>query len=241
MKPLLALVLFLAPPAAYTPPKSADPSLVLPAETKIYVPVEVKVDGLSPAAQGRVKISPTPAWRKDLSVGSVLFTGPPGVYHVSVLLIDFDAKKYVEAEADARIVGEVPPGPEPPGPTPPGPGPGPAPIAGMIDAPGFHVLVKYDRDDTTRNASERSILFSESDTSVRQYLKKNCPTLADGLGFRFYPVPAEGVSAPWKAPYERKQGDLPIAVISKDGKGWEGSIKDWTPEKFIAKCEEIRK
>jgi hypothetical protein len=109
----------------------------------------------------------------------------------------------------------------------------------MIDAPGFHVLIKYDRDAFLRPASETSILNSESITSVRQYLKNSCTPTPDGQGWRMYPVPAGGVIAPWKAPYERNQGDLPTMTVSKNGKGWEGSIKGWTPEQVIAKCKEI--
>lgn len=139
---------------------------------------------------------------------------------------------------------QPPPGPTPtpPGPTPPGPTPpGPTPQAGMIEAPGFHVLIKFDAYNTLRSADEHSILFSESDSSVRQYLKKNCPPVEGGLGFRFYPADAAGAGEPWLTPWKRGTGELPIATISKDGKGWEGSIAGWSPAKFIAKCEEIRK
>lgn len=154
-----------------------------------------------------------------------------------VLKIRWVAKEPNTRQVTVRKSVKVGHGPQPP-PTPPGPVP-PTPTTGMIDAPGFHVLIKYNRDDFGRPASETSILSSESVTSVRQYLKSACPTVADGQGWRMYPVPAEGVTAPWKAPYERSQGALPTMTVSKNGKGWEGSIKDWTPEQVIAKCKEI--
>ena len=111
---LFAAVLTLAPP------KAADPTPVIPTETRVYVPVVIRVDGLTPAAQGRVKITPAPAWREDVGVGLTRFTGPPGKYHVDLLLIDFDAKKYVEAEGDTTIIGDAPAPPiVPPTPTDP--------------------------------------------------------------------------------------------------------------------------
>lgn len=135
-------------------------------------------------------------------------------------------------------------GPQPPpGPTPDPPGPKPptpTPTNGMIDLPGFHVLIRYDRDNTLRPPEEFSILFSESPTSVRQYLKANCPDAPDGPGMRIYPYQSVGVSGAWKKPFERLGTTVPSATISKDGKGWEGSIAGWTPEQFIAKCKEVQ-
>jgi hypothetical protein len=263
---LLALIIaFASPPGDVktTPAKAravgTELSLLVPQSTKVYYPVLVSLKDATATTQVKWTITPAPVWKEPLPPIKVekpdgkieyiepvgyRFTGTPGTYHIRALYVDFDAKLFGEVEADAVIVGDnpppVPPGPDPPGPQPPGPLP-PTPAAGMIDLPGFHVLIKYERDKFLPNLSsdEIRILNSESDQSVRAYLKRACASVDGSQGWRMYPVPAEGVSGAWKTPYERKQGALPILVASKNGKGWEGSIAGWTPEKVIAKCKEV--
>jgi hypothetical protein len=245
----LALLLALAPPTTPTSsvtPRGEDVAIAVAAQTEIYVPVVVKVMNGAAKSSALFEVTPTPSWERQTGK-TFEFTGPPGTYTVTAFYVEVAPDltpllKKLRASTTISGVppppGPTPPGPTPPGPTPPGPQP-PTPTAGMIDAPGFHVLIKYDRDNFNAPASEISILNSESVTSVRQHLKNVCPPVADGQGWRMYPVPAGGVIAPWKAPYERNQGELPTMVVSKNGKGWEGSIKGWTPEQVIAKCKEI--
>lgn len=239
MKITLAfLALALAPAYADVPQVSvkADPSLVVPAEVKVYVPVAVHLKGAAKTTKCKWKVTPEPAWSEKLpdddGVG-FRFTGPPAKYQIRVDYVDFKKELWGDASAQVSVVGDAPPGPGPP------PGPTPGPVVTGIDLPGFHVLIKYARDETLRPAGEHSILYSESATSVRQYLKAACQTAPDGMGFRFYPAESVGVTGAWKAAFDRTHTALPWAVVSKNGKGWEGSIAGWSPEQFIAKCKEI--
>ena len=227
-----------------SPVRGDDIQIAVSASTPVYVPVVVKVVNGSAKSSALFEVAPEPAWERQTGK-SYEFTGPPGTYSVTAIYVEVDkdgVPLLKKLRQQTKIEGPAPtptPTPTPIPPPGPGPTPTPTPAQGMIDAPGFHVLIKYARDDFQRPASETSILSSESTTSVRQYLKTACPTVSDGPGWRMYPVPAEGVQAPWKAPYDRNQGLLPVMTVSKNGKGWEGSIKDWKPEQVIAKCKEI--
>lgn len=239
---VMALVAFAPPTTQQASPVRGEVQIAVSASTPVYVPVKVQVANGIEKSSAAFEVSPAPAYEKQTGRSSYEFTGPPGNYVVMAFYIEVDKDGFplVKKLKQQTVIEGTgpPPGPTP---TPPGPGPTPTPTpaSGMIDAPGFHVLIKYARDDFQRPATETSILSSESVSSVRQYLKSACPTVSDGPGWRMYPVPAEGVQAPWKAPYERNQGLLPVMTVSKNGKGWEGSIKDWKPEQVIAKCKEI--
>jgi hypothetical protein len=246
-----AVFAFIAPPTTPTsapvkaPRKDTPIGLAVPTDTGDRIPVPIQIVGGNAKASALFEITPSPVWERQVGDFNYEFTGVPGAYVVTAIYGDVDANgkltlRKLRASTVINGVAPIPPTPVPPGPTPPGPTPvPPAPVAGMIDAPGFHVLIKYDRDAFLRPAEETSVLNSEAPTSVRQYLKTACPAVDGGLGFRMYPVPAVGVAAPWKAPYERTQGDLPVMTVSKSGRGWEGSIKGWAPDKVIQKIKEV--
>lgn len=257
--PLLALLL-LAPPAEppkVTPVKAtkvaakaapkvvasskdhAEKVVVTPAKTTVTLNVKPAVN----AQDGSFFWDVSPGNIIDVkkeNANQLVFDGPAAetTYQVKWTWIPKSGDQVVSRTSVKAGKGpQPPPGPTPPGPTPPGPTP---PQPGMIDAPGFHVLIKYNRDDFLRPLLEQSILFSEADGSVRTYLRSKCPPMPDGgQGWRFYPSPAEGVQPPWLAPYDRHQNALPVAVISKNGKGWEGPITGMSSAAFIAKCKEV--
>ena len=114
---LLALLLF-----------AADPVIDVAKESKVYVPVVVKLKGASTSTQVKWKLIPAPAWQEKLDAKEGVgfrFTGAPGTYKFTALYVDFKAELFGELEGETAIVGEGPkpdPGPGPnPNPNPPGP------------------------------------------------------------------------------------------------------------------------
>ncbi len=87
----------------------------------------------------------TPDVRK--SGTSILFTGAPGTYQVTLLVVDFDAKSLDEAEATVTMGGNGPV-PVPPGPIPPAPV---TPPAGLTLAQALAVLDARTAATVTRN------------------------------------------------------------------------------------------
>lgn len=235
------------PTVTITPPVI---EIIAPKTAEDRVPVTVKVKGAYSTTLMKQHFNPPAKWKRDLKFDDGIgfeFTAKPAKYHYVVECVDFDRKIWATAEADIEILADgtpdpVPPGPQPPvppGPVPPGPTPPPMPTTPLISEAGFHVLIKMDRDDTTRSTEERMILYG---ADVRDWLDANCPPSLDGgKGYRMYPFPASGVLDPWKAAYDATQGELPTATISKDGKtGWAGSIKGMTADAFLKKCQEIK-
>ena len=192
------------------PPRS-ELIIVAPAETKVYVPVKLALNGATKATQARWKITPTPAWQETVPLktdakGAVVeqygmrFTGAPGIYKIAVLYVDFDAKMFGELDTDVRIVGAGPkppdpdPDPDPDDVDPPPPPLGPAPIP----VPGFRVLVLYETGDQTGyTVGEINMLYAKE---VRDYLNAKCVKEGVTPGFRIYDkdVVMTGESDVWK-------------------------------------------
>lgn len=242
---MVAAALLVAEPDTpkFDPVKAAEVGIKCPTDTDDRVPVVVSLVNANKKGSAIFEVTPAPKWEKKFSKYEYWFTGEPGTYTITALYGETSADgelSLVRFRATTVIIGTAPrPPPDPPGPKPPTP-PTPQPTVNGIDLPGFHVLIVFDRDNTTRPDAEFSILYSEAPNSVRQYLKTACPAAPDGgMGYRIYPYQSAGVTAPWAAPFGRINSKSPSATISKNGKGWEGSIAGMTPEQFIAKCKEI--
>lgn len=109
---------FIAPPSEpkASPAKpAAEPSLSVPAESKVYVPVVVKLNNAFASTRVKWKLTPEPAWSEKLTDGvGFRFTGPPAKYSIKVDYVDFKKELWGDAYAEVSIVGDGPTPPPPP-------------------------------------------------------------------------------------------------------------------------------
>jgi hypothetical protein len=262
--PLLSALVFLAAPATpfpaqqsslggSTPGKSNKPSLVsgshlLPrarAEVKItgdttvkpWTPADLTADyGDSKTASCIWKVTGTSIPYTVRLGKRLLIYGKPGVYQVTVTVVDFDAKTLQDAEATVTLQGDIPPAPvpppgpnPPPGPTPPPvPVPPPTPNPAPIPLPGFRVLILYDSATLARLPKEQlNVLY---DKSIRDYLNSKCaPGPAGNPGKKDWRIWDAGVDAAgegqmWVDALKRPHASLPWLLISTGATGYEGPL-----------------
>lgn len=180
-------------------------------KVKVYTIVKLEAMGVSTSAQVDWTIEDSAGKEIDyIQTGAKLyFTGPPGVYKVSILSVDFDKKKFEKTRVKVTIEGKVVP-PDP-GPTPPpDPGPTPTPSKGM------RVLFLYESAEKAKlPASQVSILNS---TTFRGWLDTKCdqdPNFASGKSHTLQDKDTDlsALGKGWEAARVRLRTSLPWIIL----------------------------
>lgn len=153
----------------------------------------------------------------------IVFTGPAGVYTVSLRVIDFKQELFEEADAEITIGEVVPPVPPTP---PPGPGPGPKPDAAPIPVAGFRVLIVYESADATKlPPAQHSIIYGKT---MRDFLNATCAVGPDNKTREWniwdQDVDTSAVAKHWQDAMKRPRKSVPWLLVSNGVTGWEGPL-----------------